>query len=897
MPDNEFSRRSFLAGVAVAPPLLAAAAAAPQSAPDGNAASPSTVLDVDFRKLVSCADLTYDKPVTRPEEGMPVGNGRMGSLVWTTPAALHFQINRCDVHAMDGATNSFPHPDWDYSSGCGYVDIELAGFGNDVFTAPAFRQQLTVYDGLMTAKGAGVTARVFAWNDRDVMAVEIDDQRSQPDAIAIDLRMLRHALRLKATRNFEYAERREVVVETAAHTAASRLEIRDGRIALTQQFREDAFYDSSAVVIAAAGRRSKARFVNDSTVRLWIAPGKGKLTVLIATAESRNPSLDTAALATSELDKGLAAGFEGMLATNRAWWRDYWARAFVHLHSADGVADYVEQHYTYFLYIMASSSRGAYPPRFGGMLWFVTGDMRQWGAQHWVHNLGCYYMGLTPANRPELLDPVFRMYSGMYDNCTQAARANWGSKGIWFPETTWFSGPETLPADIASEMQELYLVKKPWDQRSARFMRYAEPKQTFDSVWNWINHAVKVEHGKWPLSDKGRGPFGHVTHIFSSTSKIAYMYWLRYDATRDQAFLRERAYPVLKGAVEFYRNFPNLKKEADGKYHIYHVNNHEGSWDSPDTQEELSGMRSITPLAIRASEILGVDAGMRPVWREFLENIAPLPTNDSVKQRQPGDPVIWVGTGSTEGGRSAPALAPAAYYDMITVATADPEIVRIAKQTYDAANAQTNERTPVNTLSVQGVEAANLGRAEHVRWFIPNQIRRLTPQSDNCDYVGDGRTGVLMNRLGLREGPGDLECQRLGRATHAMHAALLQAAPPAPGGDSVIHVFPAWPKEWDAEYTLLARGAFLVTAAMRRGEIEFVEVKSQAGEKCRLANPWPSQVVTLYRSDKPGADASGPVLEFDTATGEVVVVAPKGTTLAALKRRVEPVRLPLGIWH
>ena len=42
---------------------------------------------VDHRSLVSRADITYDHPVTRSEEGLPVGNGRMGSLAWTTPAA------------------------------------------------------------------------------------------------------------------------------------------------------------------------------------------------------------------------------------------------------------------------------------------------------------------------------------------------------------------------------------------------------------------------------------------------------------------------------------------------------------------------------------------------------------------------------------------------------------------------------------------------------------------------------------------------------------------------------------------------------------------------------------------------------------------------------------------
>src|SRR4051794_20412523 len=75
-------------------------------------------LDVDYRKLVSRADLDYDRPATRSEEGQPLGNGRMGSLVWTTPSALHFQINRVDVFGQDSYTASFPKQDSDYASGC-----------------------------------------------------------------------------------------------------------------------------------------------------------------------------------------------------------------------------------------------------------------------------------------------------------------------------------------------------------------------------------------------------------------------------------------------------------------------------------------------------------------------------------------------------------------------------------------------------------------------------------------------------------------------------------------------------------------------------------------------------------------------------------------------------------
>ena len=70
-----------------------------------------------------------------------------------------------------------------------------------------------------------------------------------------------------------------------------------------------------------------------------------------------------------------------------------------------------------------------------------------------------------------------------------------------------------------------------------------------------------------------RGPLAQVSHIFSSQAKIAFLYWRQYQHTQDRGFLRDRAYPMLKGVAEFYRNFPNLRKEANGKYHIHEVNN------------------------------------------------------------------------------------------------------------------------------------------------------------------------------------------------------------------------------------------------------------------------------------------------------------------------------------
>jgi hypothetical protein len=88
----------------------------------------------------------------------------------------------------------------------------------------------------MTARGRGVAARVLAWPQRDVMAVEIEDRRDQPAAVNVDLRMLRYQVQYVSKRNFEVVTNHAVAFQTAEHTVTSKLDIRDGRILLTQEF-------------------------------------------------------------------------------------------------------------------------------------------------------------------------------------------------------------------------------------------------------------------------------------------------------------------------------------------------------------------------------------------------------------------------------------------------------------------------------------------------------------------------------------------------------------------------------------------------------------------------------------------------------------------------------------
>jgi len=785
------------------------------------AGTADSLMDVNYSSLVSRADLDYNEPVSRSEEGMPVGNGRMGSLVWTTPTALRFQINRVDVFAENCTTNSFPVRDSDYGSGCGYVDIDFVDFGEDVFTGTAFRQHLSVYDGLMTAQGTGIMARVLAWPERDVMAVEVNDQRDQPLPVNIDLRMLRYAMQYHSRQNYELMKSNSVMVRTRSHTAKSGLDIRDGRIILTQEFREGDYYDSSAVAIGVIGRHSKAKYANESTIRLSAAPGQGRFTILIATAASFNSEDDIAALALKELDAAAVKGFEQLLAETSSWWHDFWSKGFVYMHSDDGQADFVEHNYTYFFYLMGASSRGDYPPRFGGMLFRTTGDLSRWGSQYWWANTNAYYSNLMPSNRLELMEPMFSMYYQMYDSCAQAATQQWGSFGLWIPETVWFDGLAELPEDIAAEMRDLYLMRKPWQQASAQFLEYASTKQPHNSRWNWKASGRWV-NGRWVYRDKGRGPFGHVTHIMGAGARIAALFWQRYQYTMDENWLRRRAYPMIKGSAEFYRNFPNFQKGEDGKYHIHHVNSGEGSWNSSDTSYEVSCMHMIFPVAIRASEILGVDADMRPIWQEIKDNLVELPARTGRSRgRGAYGAFVYRGDGAIE------PIGP------------EPELKR--------------------------------------RFLGFNRLGNF------IDTAGIGGAQIFRNRLRLREGPGAIDAEHIGGLTSGIHETMLSSSPEEVDGDPVLRIFSDWPKSWDAAFTLLARGAFVVSSSMKKGQVEFVQIKSQVGGECRLHNPWPNNTAILYHDNEKAEDLSGSVLKFPTNRGETVNIVKKGTKLARKK--------------
>ncbi|MDR2146826.1 MAG: glycoside hydrolase family 95 protein [Tannerella sp.] len=819
----------------------------------------STVLPpVDFRALISKSDLIYDTPVSTGEEGMPVGNGVTGTLVWTTPSALRYQLNRVDVFANDESSNNFAQRHSDYCGGTGFLDIDFPGY-DEVFSGNGFRQQLSCYEAMTTTDGKQVKTETFVWSDGDIMAVKIQDNRNGMPVV-IRLRTLRPP-----------------VTNRGDHKAVSILKAEGtDRMTLTQTFSENDYICKSAMAVTVSGAEAKVWQANEAEMTLTVKPGDGAFYVFVSSAATFDKDFDVTADALEKLQKARSTGYDAMLISHKQWWKTFWEQSMVNLTSADGVADDITLHYNFFMYLMGSSSRGEYQTKFNGMLWSTGGDRRQWGSQFWGANQSCLMNGLFPANRPELMQPLFKMYSRMAPSLERAAVQQWGSKGIYIPETVSFNGLSELPENIAAEMRDLYLARKPWSEVSPEFMQYAATKMPHNSRWNWKNDDG-WKNGVWHFSDKGGGGFAQVNHIFSRGAKIAYQYWMQYEYNQDREWLANQAYPMLKGVAEFYRNFPNLKKEADGKYHLRYVNDNESVWGGHNTVEEISSIMGLFPVAIRAAAILNVDADLRKAWAEVLANLSPL-TLSSTYPELSDQPLTFVRSlpptrNDIKAAMRIPDLntMPVWFFDLLTLESTDTALMQIAGNTYDAyfrkgsgySSQESNgigKDTRVGILSKLPVTGTQMGRKDATRYLIPSQIR----------YDGGS---VMRNRLDLSEGAQTTNVQRLGRVADALHNALCQSIPARPGEETVIRVFPALPEEWDAQFTLLCRGNFLVTSSFRKGSVEFVEIKSQAGKECKLRNPWGTEEVTVYRNGKPFRKTKANLIAFPTGVNDVFVLA------------------------
>ena len=808
------------------------------------------MVEVDYRALVSVADLIYHSPVSKPGEGQPIGNGVMGTLVWTSPGAIHLQINRADVFSVNKNHSGKRAGSADSFGGCACVEIEVGG--RPFEAREGFRQRLSLYEAESTIVGEQVGARCFVSSVADVLALELEDQRAEPHDIKVKVSLWRAP-----------------EVKTGSHLARYEFGELNGGTLIVQKFSDGDYGCASAVSTQVVDVVTEAEQTSDRSRTIVSPARKGRRLILISSAASWEIQQDVGAEALQLLDAACNETYEDLKSEHLHWWVDLWSRTFIQLESADGLAEFMQCVRYLQLYYMASSSRGRLPAKWNGSLFLTEGKATHWGSQFWVWTTQISYYPLHAADAVELTEPLFAMYADQLPAAEQAAKQRWDATGAYFLEAGPFDGPVVLPGDVAQEYRDVYLGRKPNTQLSARALSFGQ----FECV------LAQFADGRRMHGDR----YSYVSHIATSGCKIAKHAWWRYRYTGDKQWLRSRAYPLLRGTVEFYRHL--AKKEADGKYHLYGLNQFEGSWGTNDGLLDLAAIRGTAPLAILAAEILKVDADLRTKWTEFLENLAPFPMGFDHRSHGVVAPDLWA-TGHIgvidlprDTGADEAHLFPAFPFEVWTLETREPEIDRIVQELGESNKLRvdlvTGQAGGLGSAGRTPVIGSRLGRGEELPAMLAAYFAAF-----------DQHAGPLPNGTSLFEGIDDPSIEPLGCISMALNEALVQSVSPRPGEPEIISVFPAWPQEWDASFRLLVRGGFLVSSSMRAAEAEHIELESRLGGPCRLRNPWAS-ACTVEEIGGNIVEVSGDILRFDTSAAKSYRITAKGTPKPA-NRRISP---------
>jgi hypothetical protein len=323
-------------------------------------------------------------------------------------------------------------------------------------------------------------------------------------------------------------------------------------------------------------------------------------------------------------------------------------------------------------------------------------------------------------------------------------------------------------------------------------------------------------------------------------------YYLQYRYSMDDTMLRDRLFPLLKGAINF--DLHELKMQSDGKLHL------SVGWSpeypappqptpDADANYELSLIRWGCQTLLDITKRLQISDPLIPQWQSTLANLLPPPTDSN--------------------GYMVSATLPFA------VSHRHYSHMFMAFPLYLADPADSATRTLITTSLTQW---ASLPAAwQGFSYSGAASISALLGKGDDAAMYLDNLLAkkIQPNTLYEESGPVIETPLSAGRSVHDM---LLSS------WGNKIRVFPAVPAAWTevAFRDLRTEGAFLVSAVRKGGAVQFIRISSLAGEPCTLVTDMPSPGIL---SGGPGDTVTAGAAGEYTITmnkGDVVVLTPNG---------------------
>ena len=458
------------------------------------------------------------------------------------------------------------------------------------------------------------------------------------------------------------------------------------------------------------------------------------------------------------------------------WWKDFWNRSWVHV-TGGPEAESVSQGYAMQRYMIACSSRGAYPVKFNGGLFTVGHDMpddidssttnhnpdfRAWGNCYWNQNNRLLYWPLIATGDYDLLQPWFKMYMDALPLEKDRTQLYYHHDGASYPETMFFWGTPSL----------------------------------HDFGWNNPSNEIKSNWQRY-----------HIQGALEVASQMLDYY----DNTGDTNFARNEMVPFADAIVTYYdQHWP---RDAAGKIRMAPAQSLETyQLTAVNPTPDIAGLRSVIPRLLDLPRDLTSNE-QRTAWRKTFRDLPPIPLGRTTANGK----IPPFGNGATNG---LPTILPAEEYPG-THNSENPELyVAFPYRLYGvgkpglelARTAYAARRSPQKTCWGQdGTESAVLGLTDEAKETVTSEFSNFgnerfpwfwRPAHDWIPDFDNGGSGMTTLQLML------MQCE----------------------GKRVI-LLPAWPADWSADFKLRAPLETVIEGSVRHGKITSLKVTPASRRK------------------------------------------------------------------
>ncbi len=278
--------------------------------------------------------------------------------------------------------------------------------------------------------------------------------------------------------------------------------------------------------------------------------------------------------------------------------------------------------------------------------------------------------------------------------------------------------------------------------------------------------------------------------------------WLQYRHSMNKEMLREKLYPLLKGAINYYLYF--LIVDEKGKLHLPLTYSPEYKKMAEDCNFDLSLLKWGCRTLIKITEELSINDSQTEKWKNVVENLTDYPSDENgfmIGKDVPYD---------KSHRHYSHLLMIYPLYEVNVEQVGGVEIIEKSLKHWQSLSEQMRGFSYTGAASI----AASLGKGNEALSYLKD----LWEEKFLC-----------ANTFYVESGP-VIETPLSG--AQAIHDMLIQS-----WGDK-IRIFPAIPNKWyDVSFdNLSAEGGFLVSASRKNGKTEFVKIENRAGELC-IINP------------------------------------------------------------